>query len=182
MSPNHKDQTNLYNWKKISQGKSVSCALCIFLLCSSLKWNKEYPKAICHFGSENTEAEEKKLPSMGFLFFPQVAYFEIFSNKFGSTLRRRLRLVPHTSDLTCSPLLARQLLLSPSQPTPTVQDRSIHWCPVDQSLQGMLGLPFLSDFSSEDRDAGDYQKRQLLFSKAFFSTGQVVQDRPHGFK
>lgn len=80
MSPNHKDQTNLYNWKKISQGKSVSCALCIFLLCSSLKWNKEYPKAICHFGSENTEAEEKKLPSMGFLFFPKwhiLKYFPI---------------------------------------------------------------------------------------------------------
>lgn len=50
--------------------------------------------------------------------------------------------------------------------------------PLDQSLQEM-GLPFLSNFSSEDRDAGGCQKRQLFFSRAFFfSPGQVGQEEP----
>lgn len=55
-------------------------------------------------------------------------------------------------------------------------------CPLDQSLQEMLGLPFLSHFSSEDSVAGHCQKRQLFFPRAFFSAGQVGQEGPQGFK
>lgn len=55
---------------------------------------------------------------------------------------------------------------APVRSTPTVQDRGAYWCPVVQSLQGMLGLIFLSDFNSEDRGAGGCEKRRLLFSRA----------------
>lgn len=63
------------------------------------------------------------------------------------------------------PLFIRWLLLSPVRSTPMVQDRSAYWCPVVQSPQEMLGLTFLHDFSSEVKDAGGCEKRQLLFSR-----------------
>lgn len=71
--------------------------------------------------------ETAKYKFVCFFFFPLAAYFEVFSNKFGSTLGWRLWLVPHTSDLMCSPLLKRWLLLSPLQPTPTGQGRRALW-------------------------------------------------------
>lgn len=46
-----------------------------------------------------------------------------------------------------------------------VQDRSAYWCPVVQSPQEMLGLTFLHEFSSEAKNAGGCEKRQLLFSR-----------------
>jgi len=62
-----------------------------------------------------------------------------------------------------------------------VQDRSACWCPVIQSLQEMLDLTFLGDFSSEDRAAEDCEKRGLLFSRACASLSSFCRTSRPGW-
>lgn len=168
MSPNHKDHTDLKNWKKkISQGKLVSCSLC-FVVCLLVGWfvlfflkmKQRKSKSNLSFWFREHWGRGKETAKYKIYFFSLSGIFwsifqQIWLNFWMKALEGSSHIWPHVfSSVAAQPLAAHP-------------HRAGQKSPLDQSLQEM-GLPFLSNFSSEDRDAGGCQKRQLFFSRAFF--------------
>lgn len=176
MSLNHKEHTDLKNWIKIiSHGNSVSCAICIFLLCCSLKCNKRNPKAICHFvsESENTKGEEIAQHEIIIILFHSDVFWtrKIFPNRFGSTLGWRLQLVLRTSDLIYSPPFIRWYI-APMQSTPQCRTE-VSLAPCGSEPAGGAGFDFSRWSQLQERGC-----RWLFSSACAFLLSFCMTSRP----